>query len=396
MKNDDFGETIPLEARYRWPVGLLAAAWLGLALLSQEPVPSGLWAYALLVAGLGWIGQAAFDFTFRRAAGGIGVLLLVSTGGLVALGLPFWALGPLLAGGLLLPRRAVLWAGGLALLPLLYSVWAGYVAREGMILLLGGAHLAVAYYLKKELDRGRAENRTQHRKQEVSEEKLQNQNMHLENLGRMTSHNLRAPLQGIKMLTEMIHQVPAEERRELTDKIDEGVDEMLTMVRQLSEMLKQHAEAQEQTEEIWLAEVWDKTQSQLQGLIASTQAELEADFSDCEVVRYPRIYLESIFLNLCSNALKYRKENEPARLRVESYRDNGQVLLSFRDEGRGINLEQEGRQLFKWHRPGAGGESQSGMGLFMTKNQVEMLGGKIMVESEPGEGSTFTVMLYQL
>ncbi|MDR9441371.1 MAG: HAMP domain-containing sensor histidine kinase [Schleiferiaceae bacterium] len=396
MENREQSLSVPLEQALRWPVGLLTAAWLGVALWQREPVPSGPWAYLLLAAGVAWIAQAALDFRARRSAFWLSFLTLFSMVDMLFLRLDYALLGPLIAGSLLVPRFALPYLGGWGLLPLLYPVYTGAADEGALLVMLGIAHLAVAYYFKSELAKRTEQEKQQKRQQEISGEKLQNQNLHLENLGRMTSHNLRAPLQGIKMLTQMMEQVEEEERQELTAKIDEGVDEMLTMVKQLSEMLKQHAEAREQTEEIALAEVWEQTQSQLQGLITSAQGELEADFSDCPVVRYPRIYLESIFLNLSSNALKYRKKDQPARLSVRSYQSDGQVLLEFRDAGRGIDMAEEGRQLFKWLRAGAGGEAQSGMGLFMTKSQVEMLGGKIMVESEPGVGSTFTVLLYQV
>lgn len=396
MESKDQSSSAAREQGIRWPVGLLTAAWLGVALLRQEPVPSGLWAYFLLAAGVAWIGQAALDFQERRSAFWLSFLTLFSMVDMLFLRLDYALLGPLIAGSLLVPRYALPYLGVLGLLLLWYPVYYGTADDGALLVMLGIAHLAVAYYFKSELAKRSALENRQQRQQQISEERLQNQNLHLENLGRMTSHNLRAPLQGIKMLTQMIHQVKDEERQELTAKIDEGVDEMLTMVKQLSEMLKQHAEAREHTEEIALAEVWERTKSQLQGLIASAEGELEADFSAYPVVQYPRIYLESIFLNLCSNALKYRKKDQPAQLRVRSYESDGQVLLEFSDSGQGINMNEEGRQLFKWHRPGAGKEAQSGMGLFMTRNQVEMLGGKIMVESEPGEGSTFTVLLYQV
>jgi signal transduction histidine kinase len=396
MENGEQTLSVPPEQSLRWPVGLLTAAWLGLALWTREPVPTGPWAYLLIALGLAWIGQAALDFQMRRRAFWLSFLTLFSMVNMLMLQLDYALLGPLIAGSLLVPRFALPYLGGLGLLPLLYPVYTGTAEEGGLLLMLGVAHLAAAYYFKSELAKRSEQEKQQKRQQEISGEKLQNQNLHLENLGRMTSHNLRAPLQGIKMLTQMMERVKEEERQELTAKIDEGVDEMLTMVKQLSEMLKQHAEAQEQTEEIALTEVWEQTKSQLQGLIISSQGQLEADFSDCPVVRYPRIYLESIFLNLSSNALKYRQKDQPARLRVRSYQRDGQVLLEFQDTGRGINMAEEGRQLFKWHRPGAHGEEPSGMGLFMTKSQVELLGGKIMVESEPGVGSTFTVLLYQV
>lgn len=70
---------------------------------------------------------------------------------------------------------------------------------------------------------------------------------------------------------------------------------------------------------------------------------------------------------------------------------DGSIILSIQDNGLGIDLDKHGNDMFKirkvfHHHPDA-----KGFGLYITKTQVETMGGKIWVESEPGIGSTFYV-----
>lgn len=383
----------PLEARWRWPIGLLIISSLGIILALQDPIPQGWWAYAVLGIGLAWMAQAVIPFQEGRASlivtlltAASSVLTMVLTGGI--LGGAYLVLGSLLVG-----RQALVYASLFWLALDFYFRWTGDFAAEvwGSLVVLAG--LLLVYILKMELHHWRNRSQEERRLYALSEQRLQNQNTHLENLGRMVSHNLRAPLQGVKMLIEMLPQVSAQEQTELREQMREATKEVLTMVNQLSSMLKQHAEAREQTEDLDLREIWEITKSQLQGLITSSGAYLEADFSELPRVSFPRIYLESIFLNLSSNAFKYPQEGQSPVLRVRSFRDEDLAIIEFSDQGRGINMEEEGQQLFKWHRPGDQKGDSQGMGLFMTKNQVEMLGGRLVVDSEPGKGSTFWVQI---
>lgn len=383
----------PLEARWRWPVGLLLVVGLGSVMALKEPVPSGWLAYGVLVLGLAWIGQAVIPFRWIRSSLIITLLTAVT---LLLMEEPMpgnFGMGILVLGSLLVARRVLIYAA-LLWLPLdLYSRWAGNGEADLWITLLVLIYLLVIYFFKGELNYWQNRSQEERRLYAVSERRLQNQNTHLENLGRMVSHNLRAPLQGVKMLIKMLPEVDPAERVELRQQMTGATEEVLSMVKQLSSMLKQHAEAREQTEELSLSEIWEATKSQLQGLITSSGAVLDADFSELSKLKFPRIYLESIFLNLTSNALKYPQEGQSPVLKVRSFQDGDLAIIEFTDQGRGINMEEEGQQLFEWHRPGDQREESLGMGLFMTKNQVEMLGGKLMVDSQVGKGSTFWIQI---
>ena len=102
-------------------------------------------------------------------------------------------------------------------------------------------------------------------------------------------------------------------------------------------------------------------------------------------------YLESILLNFTSNAIRYA---HPDRTPVISYSfksNKNQKILEIRDNGIGINLEKHGEKLFGMYKTFHKHKDSRGIGLFITKNQIEAMGGSVQVSSEVGVGTTFKI-----
>jgi signal transduction histidine kinase len=111
-----------------------------------------------------------------------------------------------------------------------------------------------------------------------------------------------------------------------------------------------------------------------------------------EKVLFPRLYLESIVMNLVTNALKYRKPDVPPVISLRTYTDrNDCVVLECQDNGLGIDLEVHGKKLFGLYKTFHTGKDSHGVGLFLIKTQIESQGGHITVDSEPNVGTTFKV-----
>jgi signal transduction histidine kinase len=97
---------------------------------------------------------------------------------------------------------------------------------------------------------------------------------------------------------------------------------------------------------------------------------------------------------LCTNAIKYRKPDIPLRLKVSSYQEEDYTLITFEDNGLGIDLDRYADRIFglyqRFHENLAEGK---GIGLYLVNNQLKALGGKLEVESKVGKGSIFKVYL---
>jgi PAS domain S-box-containing protein len=103
--------------------------------------------------------------------------------------------------------------------------------------------------------------------------------------------------------------------------------------------------------------------------------------------------LKQVVANLLSNAVKYNRAG--GQVVVEAWRDGTEVAFSVRDTGGGLDPEQLARLFKPFERVGAerGGIEGRGIGLALTRQLVEAMGGSIAVQSNPGQGSTFTVRL---
>jgi PAS domain S-box-containing protein len=105
-------------------------------------------------------------------------------------------------------------------------------------------------------------------------------------------------------------------------------------------------------------------------------------------------YIDSILQNLITNAIKYGTTKDRKTIKIESYREASNIVISIQDFGTGIDLDRHQEKLFKLGARFHSSNEGQGLGLYMSKRQIEAMGGKINVESKPNVGSTFKVIFY--
>jgi signal transduction histidine kinase len=103
--------------------------------------------------------------------------------------------------------------------------------------------------------------------------------------------------------------------------------------------------------------------------------------------------MESILQNLLTNSLRYSHPDRQAIIKCYTLKDRGNIYLIFEDNGIGIDLERHGDKVFGMYKTFHHNPDAKGIGLFITRNQVEALGGTINVESTVNVGTKFTIML---
>jgi signal transduction histidine kinase len=108
-------------------------------------------------------------------------------------------------------------------------------------------------------------------------------------------------------------------------------------------------------------------------------------------VRYNPAYLESILLNFISNAVKYSHPERKPVITIDCFYENNKPVLTIADNGVGIDLKRFGDKLFGMYKTFHGNADARGIGLFISKNQIDFMGGKVEVESQLNIGSTFKI-----
>lgn len=228
--------------------------------------------------------------------------------------------------------------------------------------------------------------------QELTKE-LKFQNHQLEDFSHITTHNLRSPVNNLNTLLSLFKISEKEKDKEiLFEKFEKVIDHLTLTLDTLVDNLKVKTAEQVELEPISLEKVLHKTLDILTAEIEQTGAKIDFDFQVAEVM-YNKLYLDSIFQNMVSNALKYSSPKRRPVITVISDVVDDKIRLTFKDNGLGMDLEMYGHHLFKMNKVFHNHPKAKGVGLFMTKTQVESMGGEIHVESEVDKGTTFHICL---
>lgn len=217
------------------------------------------------------------------------------------------------------------------------------------------------------------------------------------------SHDLRTPLNGILRFTDFAMQAQnAEQKQEYLKKIRSSGDLLLALVNDTLELSRiesgKYVLEPEDTEgeELALPVV-----TAVQPLAQEKQICLETELScfNGETFRVDRLKFQKIILNLLSNAVKYTPAGGTVRISAEKLQDHTadkRYRIVVQDTGIGIHadfLNQIFEPFSQEKRPEAAGIAGTGLGLSIVKRIVTLMHGEITVQSEPGKGSVFTVVL---
>ena len=127
--------------------------------------------------------------------------------------------------------------------------------------------------------------------------------------------------------------------------------------------------------------------------MANAGAHVKIDIPKGLMVKGIPAYLDSVVLNLITNSIKYRSPKRPCEIQVSARPKKDMVVLTISDNGLGMNLPAIGDKIFGLYQTFHKHSDARGVGLFLVKNQVESMGGRIELKSKPDEGTSFHVFL---
>ena len=221
---------------------------------------------------------------------------------------------------------------------------------------------------------------------------LKLQNRQLVDFCNIVSHNLRGPLVNLSMLINFLEESKDENEKVLfIEKLKPVISNLNETFDELVESIQIKNDVEILSEKNSFEETLNKSMELLKGEIIESHAIIKVDFSNAPYLHYPSKYLNSIIQNLLSNALKYSSPERVPMLFFESKKMNDSIVLSVKDNGLGIDLKRHSQNLFKIRKTFHAHPKAKGFGLYMTKAQIEAMGGRIWVESEENSGSTFFV-----
>ncbi|MBB2147756.1 PAS domain-containing protein [Pedobacter gandavensis] len=220
-------------------------------------------------------------------------------------------------------------------------------------------------------------------------------NKDLEQFTYVVSHNLRAPVANIMGLSDLLSDMESDPSAvaELMRGLRTSIKNLDTVIKDLNYVLTVKKDAPERMKELVELQVLvEEIKDSINNLIVSENMTFEYQLEE-EKIFTVRGYLYSIFYNLILNSIKYRQHHTSPRMIIKTYLSGKHLNIVFEDNGKGIDLKKHGSQLFGLYKRFDVAVDGKGMGLFMVKTQVEDLGGTIQVESEPGKGTIFHILL---
>ena len=228
--------------------------------------------------------------------------------------------------------------------------------------------------------------------QKIIEEELKVRNTELDNFVYKVSHDLRAPLSSVLGLVNLAQHPQNEDDPkaylriigEKVNQLDHFISDVLSHSKNLKLEIKNG--------HIHFDEIIDTAFRNLSYMEGADQIRKEVQIKGSGFYSDPW-RVEEIFRNLISNAIKYRKMNNSSHeIKIAITIEQNEALISFRDNGIGITKQNLNKVFDMFYRASeqSGG---SGLGLYIVKNAVEKLGGRVSVGSEPGLYTLFEIVL---
>ncbi len=219
-------------------------------------------------------------------------------------------------------------------------------------------------------------------------------NNDLDNFIYTASHDLKAPIINMEALVDIVFEwykgSKSQEQQSLIEMIKTSIERLKITIEELTEISRIQRGVNDAAEKVSFKNILNDFKQDYREQIKKDNVTFIENLQ-IPSIHYSKKNLRSIIYNLLSNAIKYRSENDPViQIKTERLED-GKTMLSFKDNGLGLDERQQ-RKLFQMFKRLHTHVEGTGVGLYIVKKMIENTGGSIEVESEPDKGSTFRII----
>ena len=209
------------------------------------------------------------------------------------------------------------------------------------------------------------------------------------------SHELKTPLAVLKNYAKLLEDPSLEEetKHKYLQTIQNATGRLNNLIGNVLKLNKlEHQELKEQLQTFDLTEALAQAVLAFEDSMERKRLQIDCRLEDVKIYSAPSL-LGIVWSNLLSNAIKFTEEGGEIWVSLRRVEDTAEIRV--RDNGCGISPEVGSRIFEKFYQGDTSHSGEgNGLGLALVKKVIDILGGKISVESEPGKGSTFTVVLY--
>ncbi len=266
------------------------------------------------------------------------------------------------------------------------------------------ASLILIIYLYKKRNEQKKQIEAQNKSIALKSEQLENRNQHLvaldeekNNLIKILAHDLRTPInhmQGLAQLFLLSYPAMPEDQKMIIKNITDAsirLNKMITNILDIDTLENNRVKVF--MDEVSISPLVNQVVQSFDKVAAKKNIGLSFTTSNEKcIIQGDPLFLIQVFENLLSNAIKFSEKGKPIETTLSEL--NGKVRISVHDHGPGLTEEDLHKIFKKFQRLSAqptGGEGSLGLGLSIVKKYVELMGGRIVCESQPRQGATFTV-----
>lgn len=218
-------------------------------------------------------------------------------------------------------------------------------------------------------------------------------NHNLQQLTYTTSHDLRIPVGNLLSVFSMMDTSKIEDEETL-----EFIEILKLSTRNLKETLNNYVDSLAEknalhvhVEELSVDDCLKWALHSLRSLMLDSKASVDIELLAFSHIKFNKAYLESVFLNLITNSIKYCDPYKTPVISVKTQITNGIKQIVFADEGIGFDMDKVKDKIFGLNQKFNSQADSKGIGLYLVYNHITSLGGKIAVDSKPNEGAKFTL-----
>ncbi len=218
------------------------------------------------------------------------------------------------------------------------------------------------------------------------------QNKQLINFAHIVSHNLRSHTANFSMLLEfLVDEKDANEQANLIKMLTEASDNLLETLDNLNEVVAISTNLNLDKKPVNLNEKVAAVEKNLAAFLKKNKAKIINKIPDETYIKVIPAYIDSILMNFITNAVKYKDDNRDPIIKLTISKNEKYTILSIEDNGMGIDLNKYGEKLFGMYKTFHDNSDARGIGLYITKNQIEAMNGKVIACSEVAKGTTFNI-----
>lgn len=276
----------------------------------------------------------------------------------------------------------------------LYHFENRYITKSCDIIWLSWTSMPVA---EEQLVYAIAKNITHKKKEEEDRNNLIAElsalNADLKQLSYTTSHDLRSPVNNLLTIFNLLNKRKIEDKQvqDFLSILKSGTEQLKFTLNNYVDMLAENERIGHEKEWIDFEEVFKNVTRSINSLIIDSHTIIQTDFTAVPSIQFKKTYLESIFLNLITNSIKYAQPGRNPLIDIHSWTKDGKQFLNFTDNGSGFNMDMVKDKIFGKHQRFHDHTDSKGIGLYLVHHHITSMGGTISVQSEQGMGTSFVI-----